>query len=358
MLPLPVLERAAAEIADVNGTGQSAMEMSHRSREFACIIENAERRLRTLMNIGDDYTVLFLQGGGWTQFAMVPLNLAGVEHGKAYKKATYIDTGIWAAKAAAEAAKYTDVRIGASSKDDAYAYIPKAPPPRSDDVYYYICLNNTIMGSTWAGLPETGRVPLVADISSCILSAPLDVSRFGLVFAGVQKNLGPAGCVIVIIRNNLISKAPAWVPDMMRYEIHTKEKSLFNTPPCYSIYIVNLVLEWLEEIGGVSEIYIRNKEKANVLYDYIDSSQFYYAPVEKQSRSLMNVRFGISENDISKREQLEKQFVQEAARSGLVNLAGHRLIGGLRASIYNAMPREGVCALIDFMREFASRAKT
>lgn len=352
MLPEAVLKRAAAEMLNVNGTGQSAMEMSHRSANFLPIIENAEANLRKLMNISDEYAVLFLQGGAWTQFSMVPINLAGVEAGAERKNAAYIDTGIWAAKMGGEAAKYVNMRCAASSKAQGYTFIPAAPPPNSDDAFYAICYNNTIMGSAWQSPPETGAVPLVADISSCILSAPLDVSRFGLLFAGAQKNLGPAGCTIVIIKKELAGKAPSWTPEMLRYDTHIKEKSLFNTPPCYCIYVIGLVLEWLLEQGGVAEMRKRNIEKAAMLYDYIDNSPFYIAPVQKESRSLMNVRFAVREDDGEKRGQLEKRFIAEAENEGLVNLAGHRLAGGLRASIYNAMPLDGVKTLINFMDKF------
>ena len=381
MLPLPVLERAAAEFMSVGGSGQSVMEMSHRSKDFIPIIENAEHLIRKLMHIPHDYHVLFLQGGAWTQFAMVPINLAGVAAGAVYKKATYIDTGVWAGKAAAEAAKYVNVRIGASGAcaigeagepdaaretgtacevsgvqggggHESYTAIPAAPPPRPDDVYYYICLNNTIMGTKWAALPETGAVPLVADISSCILSEPIDVTRYGILFAGAQKNLGPAGCTVVIVRNDLIKQVPAWTPAMLRYETHVKEKSLFNTPCCFGIYMIGLVLQWLEEQGGAEEMRRRNTEKAELLYNYLDASPVYYAPVEKNSRSRMNVRFGIRAASAEKKQEAEKRFVSGAEKAGLVNLAGHRLIGGLRASIYNAMPKEGVEALINFMDTF------
>jgi phosphoserine aminotransferase len=297
MLPEAVLKKASSEMLDVNGTGQSAMEMSHRSAHFLPIIEKAEANLRALMNIPNDYAVLFLQGGAWTQFSMVPINLAGVEAGAERKNAVFIDTGIWAAKMGGEAAKYVNMRCGASSKAEGYTFIPPAPPPAPSDVFYAICYNNTIMGSAWKTPPETGAVPLVADISSCILSAPLDVSRFGVLFAGAQKNLGPAGCTLVIIKKELTGKAPSWTPEMLRYDTHLKEKSLFNTPPCYSIYIIGLVLEWLLEQGGVAEIHRRNIEKAGLLYDYIDNSRFYKAPVQKESRSLMNVRFTIREDN-------------------------------------------------------------
>ncbi|QQO10517.1 3-phosphoserine/phosphohydroxythreonine transaminase [Breznakiella homolactica] len=347
MLPLAVLERAASEMTDANGSGQSVMEMSHRSKDFKPIIENAEALTRELMGVPDDYAVLFLQGGASLQFSMVPINLAGTEPGSSPRKATYVDTGIWAKKAAEEAAKYAQVTVAASSKDKSYTYIPAAPAPGPGDAYYHITLNNTIVGTKWPSLPDTGAVPLVADISSCILSEPLDVSRFGLLYAGAQKNLGPAGVTVVIVRKDLIGKAPGWTPAMLDYEIQAKDGSMYNTPPCYGIYIIGLVLEWLKAQGGVTAMAQRNREKAALLYDYLDASDFYTAPVEKNSRSLMNVPF------VQGNPDLEKQFVAEAAAEGLVNLAGHRLVGGMRASIYNAMPREGVEALIAFMDKFA-----
>jgi phosphoserine aminotransferase len=352
MLPLPVLERAAKEMTDANGTGQSVMEMSHRSGDFLPIIEKTESLLRAVMGIPDNYRVLFLQGGAMLQFSMVPINLAGVEAGETKKKASFVDTGVWASKAIAEAQKYADVRVAATSKDKNYTYIPDAPAPEADDSYYYICYNNTIFGTKWDAPPETGLAPLVADISSCILSEPLDVSRFGLLFAGAQKNLGPAGCTVVIIRDDLIGKAPSWTPSMLNYEIFANEKSLFNTPPCYSIYMVGLVLEWIGGQGGLTAITRRNREKAALLYDCLDASRLFRSPVEKAARSLMNVPFVVNETDEEKRAAIEKRFIKEAAGLGMVNLAGHRLVGGLRASIYNAMPVEGVEALTGFIRKF------
>lgn len=345
MLPLAVLERAAAEMTNANGTGQSVMEMSHRSKEFKSIIEHTEAMLRELMGIPDNYKVLFLQGGGTLQFSMIPLNLAVRNDGKK-RKVTYIDTGIWATKAAEEATKYVEVRIGASSKDQAYSYIPEAPAADAEDAYYHITWNNTIVGTKWNRIPDTGSVPLVADISSCILSEPLDVSKFGLLYAGAQKNLGPAGVTVVIIREDLIAKVPDWVPTLLRYEIHAKERSLYNTPPCYGIYMIGLVLDWMKEQGGLAEMEKRNREKAALLYEYLDQSKLFRSPIRKEDRSLMNIPFVIGDTD------LEARFVKEAEAAELVNLAGHRLVGGMRASIYNAMPKEGVLALIDFMHRF------
>ncbi|GHV83990.1 phosphoserine aminotransferase [Spirochaetia bacterium] len=354
MLPLPVLEKAAAEMCNANGSGQSVMEMSHRSDDFKPVIENTEKKIRSLLSVPDNYRVLFLQGGAWLQFAMVPINLSvagGKETGNK-KKAAYIDTGVWASKAAEEAGKYVSVRIAATSKDRNYTYIPKAPSPDPDDAYYYICLNNTIVGTEWRTVPDTGNVPLVADVSSCIMSEPLDVSRFGLIFAGAQKNLGAAGCTLVIIRDDLITDNFPQTPTMLSYKTYAKENSLFNTPPCYCIYIMGLVLDWIEQNGGLKEMERRNKEKASLLYDCLDNSRLFTAPVEKDSRSLMNVPFVFKESYAKNSADLEKRFLNEAAESGMVNLAGHRLVGGLRASLYNAMPLEGVKKLADFIENF------
>jgi phosphoserine aminotransferase len=283
---------------------------------------------------------------------MVPLNLAaGEEPGKG-KKAAYIDTGIWADKAVKEAKKYAAAEVRASSKDKAYTYIPSAPAPAQDDAYYHITLNNTIVGTKWDKLPDTGSVPLVSDVSSGILSEPLDVSKFGIIYAGAQKNLGPAGTTVVIIREDLIGKAPAWTPVMLRYDTHAGEGSMYNTPPCYGIYIIGLVLEWVKGLGGVDAIAKLNREKAKLFYDYLDSCELFYSPVDKQYRSLMNIPFVTTEQDEAKKSEIETRFVKEAAAAGLINLAGHRLVGGMRASIYNAMPIDGVKALIGFMEKF------
>jgi phosphoserine aminotransferase len=354
ILPLPVLERAAAEMSDVNETGQSVMEMSHRSKDFKGIIEKTEALLRELMGIPANYKVLFLQGGASLQFSMIPLNLAAGEPGAPKKKAVYIETGIWARKAAGEAAKYAEVSVRASSKDKGYTYIPKAPAPEPGDAYYHITLNNTIVGTKWTEIPDTGSVPLVADVSSCILSEALDVSRFGLLYAGAQKNLGPAGVTVVIIRDDLIGHAPSWTPALLRYDTHAGEGSLYNTPPCYSIYIMGLVLEWLEGLGGVPAIARINREKADLLYRYLEESKRFRSPVEKPFRSLMNIPFVCTGIEPARQAELETRFVKDAAVEGLVNLAGHRLVGGMRASIYNAMPVEGVRALIRFMEKFES----
>jgi phosphoserine aminotransferase len=351
-LPLPVLERAAAEMTNLNGSGQSAMEMSHRSKDFKPIIEKTEALLRELMNIPSNYRVLFLQGGASLQFAMVPLNLAGSESGAPEKSASYVDTGIWARKALEEGSKYVKTHVRGSSKDIHYAAIPRVLPPEPGDAYYHLTLNNTIVGTAWAALPDTGAAPLVADISSCILSEPLDISRFGLVYAGAQKNLGPAGTTVVILREDLIGKAPSRTPAMLRYDIHASEGSLYNTPPCYGIYVIGLVLEWLKGLGGAEAMGALNRAKADLLYGYLESSKLFRSPVEKSSRSIMNITFIPTTPDPEARAELEARFVREAAAQGLINLAGHRLVGGMRASIYNAMPIEGVRALIQFMEAF------
>lgn len=343
MLPLEVLEQAAKEMTNYNGSGMSVMEMSHRSAEFKQIIETAEQDLREIMNIPDNYRVLFLQGGGHMQFAMVAANLM-----RQSKKADYIVTGSWSKKASKEAAKYGDVKVVASSEDKNFTYIPKVAKEdfRPDADYVYICANNTIYGSRYTQLPDTGAIPLVADFSSSILSEEIDVSKFGIVWAGAQKNVGPAGVVIVIIREDLIGFAPENTPSMMDYKIMDDNGSMYNTPPTYGIYIAGLTFQWIKRQGGVKALQERNIKKAKMLYDYIDGSKLYTAPVAKEDRSLMNVVF------VTGDAELDKKFVAEAKEHGLVNLNGHRSIGGMRASIYNAMPIEGVETLIAFMKEF------
>lgn len=349
-LPEEVLRECAAEMMDFNGTGQSVMEMSHRSAAFKPIIEDAEKMVRKLMNVPDNYKILFLQGGGSTQFAMVALNL-----GNKKGKAAYIETGVWAKKAAAEAKNLgVAVDVIASSKDKNYSYIPRVEKITGDYDYAYICLNNTIMGTHYEYIPDTGDIPLVADISSCILSEPLDVSRFGLLFAGAQKNLAPAGVTLVIIRDDLITETPrAGTPTMLSYKTHADADSMYNTPPCYTIYVLDKVMHWIEKNGGAEGMLRLNREKADFLYDYLDKSDFYHATAEKGSRSLMNVPFLTKETDAEKADAINKKFVKEAAAAGLVNLAGHRLVGGMRASIYNAMTLDGVKALVSFMEKFA-----
>lgn len=357
-LPEEVLNECAAEMLDYKGTGQSVMEMSHRSKAYEPIIQDAEAMVRKLMNVPENYKVLFLQGGGSTQFAMVAQNL-GIHSGKA----AYIETGVWAKKAAAEAKKLgVDVDVIASSKDKGYSYIPRVEKVEGDYDYVYICLNNTIMGTHYEYLPETGDIPLVADISSCVLSEPLDVSRFGMVFAGAQKNLAPAGVTLVVIREDLITDSPrAGTPTMLCYKTHADADSMYNTPPCYTIYVLGKVLHWIEKNGGAEGMLKRNREKADYLYNFLDSSDFYHATAEKGSRSLMNVPFltkystgATDEASLAKEKEINDKFVKEAAAAGLVNLKGHRLVGGMRASIYNAMSLDGVKALVEFMKKFAA----
>lgn len=357
-LPEEVLNECAAEMLDYKGTGQSVMEMSHRSKAYEPIIQDAEEMVRKLMNVPENYKVLFLQGGGSTQFAMVAQNLA-IHSGKA----AYIETGVWAKKAAAEAKKLgVDVDIIASSKDKGYSYIPRVEKVEGDYDYVYICMNNTIMGTHYEYLPETGDIPLVADISSCVLSEPLDVSRFGMVFAGAQKNLAPAGVTLVVIREDLITDSPrAGTPTMLSYKTHADAGSMYNTPPCYTIYVLGKVLHWIEKNGGAEGMLKRNREKADYLYNFLDSSDFYHATAEKGSRSLMNVPFltkysagATDEASLAKEKEINDKFVKEAAAAGLVNLKGHRLVGGMRASIYNAMSLDGVKALVEFMKKFAA----
>lgn len=357
-LPEEVLNECAAEMLDYKGTGQSVMEMSHRSKAYEPIIQDAEAMVRKLMNVPENYKVLFLQGGGSTQFAMVAQNL-GIRSGKA----AYIETGVWAKKAAAEAKKLgVDVDVIASSKDKGYSYIPRVEKVEGDYDYVYICLNNTIMGTHYEYLPETGDIPLVADISSCVLSEPLDISKFGMVFAGAQKNLAPAGVTLVVIREDLITDAPrAGTPTMLSYKTHADADSMYNTPPCYTIYVLGKVLHWIEKNGGAEGMLKRNREKADYLYNFLDSSDFYHATAEKGSRSLMNVPFltkysagATDEASLAKEKEINDKFVKEAAAAGLVNLKGHRLVGGMRASIYNAMSLDGVKALVEFMKKFAA----
>lgn len=363
-LPEDVLKECAAEMMDCNGTGQSVMEMSHRSSSFEPIIQDAEAMVRKLMKVPENYKVLFVQGGGSTQFAMVAENL-GIHTGKA----AYIETGVWAKKAAQEAAKLgVEVTTIASSKDKGYSYIPKVEKIEGDYDYAYICFNNTIMGTHYEYIPETGNIPLVADISSCVLSEELDVSKFGLLFAGAQKNLAPAGVTLVIIREDLIPELDdcrPGTPTMLAYKTHADNGSMYNTPPCYTIYVLDKVLHWIEKNGGAAGINKLNVEKANYLYDYLDNSDFYRATAEKGSRSLMNVPFltkysvagATDEAVLAKEKEINSKFVKEAEAAGLVNLKGHRLVGGMRASIYNAMPLAGVKALVEFMKKFAEENK-
>ena len=349
VLPESVLKKAAAEMLDYEGCGQSVMEMSHRSKVYSTIIESAEALLREIMNIPDNYKVLFLQGGASTQFAAIPMNLMTKN-----KKADYVVTGQWAKKAAAEASRYGDVKIVASSADKTFSYIPKLDSSqfRKDADYFYICMNNTIYGTVYNELPDTGDVPLVADISSCILSKPIDVSKFGVLYAGAQKNMAPAGLTVVIVREDLIGNAMDITPTMLNWKTHADAGSMYNTPPCYTIYIAKLVLEWIKnEIGGLDKMYELNKKKADLLYNFLDSSEMFKGTVVKEDRSLMNVPF-VTGND-----ELDAKFVKESTEAGFVNIKGHRSVGGMRASIYNAMPYEGVEKLVEFMKKFEAENK-
>ncbi len=353
MLPVEVLERAAAEMLDCNGTGQSVMEMSHRSKAFEPIIANTEALLRELMQIPANYKVLFLQGGASLQFAMIPLNL------KKKGKAAYIDTGVWSGKAIKEAKKWMTVDVVASSKDKNYTYVPKVAKVEGEYDFVHVTSNNTIFGTKMNAFPATGDIPLVCDASSNILSEPMDVSKFGIIYAGAQKNLAPAGVTVVIIRDDLIrgpehaaGDLPADVPTMLRFDTHAAEGSMYNTPPCYSIYMMGLVLEHIKKTGGLAAVTKANVEKARVLYDFLDTSKFFKATTAKEDRSIMNIPFVTIINDAEKADAMNKKFVSEAAKAGLVNLAGHRLVGGMRASIYNAMPLDGVKALVEFMAKF------
>ena len=354
VLPEEVLTEAANDMLDYQGSGMSVMEMSHRSKVFDNIIKEAESDLRTLLNIPNNYKVLFLQGGASQQFAAVPMNLMK------NKKADYIVTGQWAKKAFEEGKIYGDCIALASSADKTFSYIPDCSdlPVREDADYVYICENNTIYGTKFRELPNTKGKVLVADQSSCFLSEPIDVSKYGIIFAGVQKNVGPAGMVIVIIREDLIREdVLEGTPTMLKYKTQADAESLYNTPNCWCIYMCGLVFKHLLKNGGLSEMKKRNEEKAKILYDYLDSSKLFYGTVEKESRSLMNVPFIVNPNvikDPAKKEELEAKFVKEAKEAGLENLKGHRSVGGMRASIYNAMPREGVIALVNFMKKFES----
>ncbi|MDY4976780.1 MAG: 3-phosphoserine/phosphohydroxythreonine transaminase [Clostridia bacterium] len=348
MLPEAVLKKAADQMLDYQGCGMSVMEMSHRSKDYEAIINRAEELFRELMNIPSNYKVLFLQGGASTQFAMIPLNLMSKS-----KKVDTILTGQWAKKAASEAKKFGTVNVLASSEDKVFNYIPKVDPSSfsADADYFHITYNNTIYGTKYNVIPDTGSVPLVADISSCVLSEELDVSKFGLLYAGAQKNIGPAGLTVVIIREDLIGKADASVPTMLNYQTHADNGSMYNTPPTYAIYICMLVLEWLKELGGVKAIEAVNREKAKILYDFLDESKMFHGTVVPEDRSLMNVPF------VTGQDELNAKFIQEAKAAGFVNLKGHRTVGGMRASIYNAMPTEGVVKLVEFMKQFEMNNK-
>jgi phosphoserine aminotransferase len=347
VLPVEVLETARGEMLNWHDSGMSVMEMSHRSKWFDEIINKTEEDLRDLMSIPSNYKVLFLQGGATTQFSMIPMNL--MRKGKA----DYVNTGAWSKKAISEARKYGKVNIVASSEESTFTYIPEFDPKTfsADADYFYITTNNTIYGTRYTKLPDTGNVPLVADMSSNILSEVYDVSKFGLIFAGAQKNMGPAGVTVVIIREDLVNDAHPEVPTLLQYKIHAENRSLYNTPPCYCIYICGLVFEWLKKLGGVPAMQKINEEKAGILYDYLDNSDMFKGTVAKKDRSLMNIPF------VTGNKELDSQFIKEAAEKGFVNLKGHRSVGGMRASIYNAMPIEGVKALVEFMKDFEMKNK-
>ena len=343
VLPECVLKEAAAEMLDYKGTGMSVMEMSHRSKAYDEIIKTAEADLRELMNIPDNYKVLFLQGGASQQFAMIPMNLMK------NKVADYIVTGQWAKKAYQEALKYGKANKIATSEDKTFSYIPDCSDlPISEDAdYVYICENNTIYGTKFKELPNTKGKVLVSDVSSCFLSEPVDVSKYGIIYGGVQKNIGPAGVVIVIIREDLITEdVLSGTPTMLQYKIHADADSLYNTPPAYGIYICGKVFKWLKEQGGLEVMKEKNERKAKILYDFLDESKLFKGTVEKKDRSLMNVPF------VTGDAEMDAKFVKEAKAAGLENLKGHRSVGGMRASIYNAMPEEGVKALVAFMKKF------
>ncbi|MRH44491.1 3-phosphoserine/phosphohydroxythreonine transaminase [Aquibacillus halophilus] len=343
MLPLTVLEKVQQELLSYQDSGMSVMELSHRSGLYTEVIRGAEQLLRDLMNIPENYKVLFIQGGASQQFAMIPMNLL-VKSGKA----DFVNTGSWSKKAIKEAKKFGEVRVIATSEDENFTYIPKVDStmidPEAD--YVHITTNNTIEGTAFRDFPDTGNVPLVADMSSNILSEEIDVSKFALIYAGAQKNIGPAGLTVVIIREDLIGHAEETCPTMLDYKTHSESGSLYNTPPTFAIYMAKLVFDWLSDHGGIKAMQKVNEEKARVLYNYIDGSKFFSSPVRKDSRSIMNIPFVIPNRE------LDTAFVKQAQAKGLETLKGHRSVGGMRASIYNAMPLEGVQALVDFMREF------
>ncbi len=340
-LPEELLKQAAADLVEYPGAGMSVMEMSHRSGDYQAIIDETEANIRKVMSIPDNYKVLFLQGGASLQFAMIPMNLKGK-----FNKAMYINTGMWTKKAIKEAKKLTNVVIGADSSDKTFNYIPELPEVPQDLDYCFICSNNTIYGTRMAELPNTGNVPLVADMSSCIMSEPVDVSKYGLIFAGAQKNLGPAGVTLVIIREDLITECPDEMPTFLSYKTHADEGSMFNTPPTYGIYMIGLMMKWILANGGIEGIHKANLKKADILYGYLDKSAMFSATVEPKDRSLMNIPF------IANTDELNAKFVKEATAAGFKNLKGHRSVGGMRASIYNAVSADAVQALVDFMTEF------
>jgi phosphoserine aminotransferase len=343
VLPEPVLEQAAHEMLDWRGSGMSVMEMSHRGKEFIAIHAQAEADLRELLAIPPGYKVLFLQGGASAQFAMIPLNLLRGKGG-----ADYVNTGQWSKKAIGEAKKYCKVNVAASSEDASFTYVPKQSSWKLDPdaAYVHITSNETIGGVEFHWIPDTGDVPLVADASSHILSGPLDVSRFGLIYAGAQKNIGPAGLAIVIVREDIMGHADARTPGVFDYRIQAESDSMYNTPPTYAVYVAGLVFQWLKKLGGLEKMQALNVAKAKLLYDYLDQTEFYHTPVAKEDRSRMNIPFTL------RNAALDEEFLKQAKSRGLVQLKGHRSVGGMRASLYNAMPLEGVERLVQFMKEF------
>jgi len=348
VLPVSVLERAREEMLNFENTGMSVMEMSHRSKAFEGILGKAIGSFRRILEIPENYDILFLQGGASLQFSMVPMNLCVPG-----RPVDFIHTGYWSKKAIDEAEKVGPCRLAASTEPQKFMRLPRLDEIKLEAgaSYAYLCSNNTIEGTQWREFPDTGELPLVGDMSSDILSHRFDVKRFGLIFAGAQKNIGPSGVTVVIIRKDLVERGSAKLPTMLQYRTHSKNNSLYNTPPTFGIYIAWLVLEWVESLGGLAAIERLNQEKAEILYRAIDESGFYRCPVEKKDRSWMNVVYRIKEGD----EVLEKKFVEEAKTRGMIGLQGHRAVGGLRASIYNAHPVEGVRALVDFMREFQKK---
>ncbi len=348
VLPVSVLERAREEMLNFENTGMSVMEMSHRSKAFEGILTKAIAGFRRVLGIPENYDVLFLQGGATLQFSMVPMNLC-----LSNQPMDYIHTGYWSKKAIDEAEKVGTCRLAATSEPQKFMRLPRLEEIKLDEKasYAYLCSNNTIEGTQWREFPDTGEIPLVGDMSSDILSHRFDVRKFGLIFAGAQKNIGPSGVTVVIIRKDLAERGSAKLPVMLQYRTHTKNNSLYNTPPTFGIYIAWLVMEWVESLGGLAAMERLNEEKAGILYRAIDESGFYRCPVEKQDRSWMNVVYRIKDGD----EALEKKFVEEAKAQGMVGLQGHRAVGGLRASIYNAHPIEGVKTLVDFMKEFRKK---
>jgi phosphoserine aminotransferase len=348
-LPLSVLERVREELLDYGSSGMSVMEMSHRSAEFEAINYKAEEGLRRQLSIPDDYSVLFLQGGGSLQFAMVPMNLYAPG-----KPVDALHTGAWTAKAIEELKKVAELRLAASTEGDQFTRIPrqseiKISPEAS---YVHMCTNNTIEGTQWTTMPDTGNVPLVADMSSDILSRPVEVERFGLIFAGAQKNLGPSGVTVVIIRKDLVERGSDKIAKILQYRTHAKEKSLYNTPPAFAVYVLGLVVDWIGSEGGAAGIEKINARKAKLLYGALDAGNFYNCPVEKESRSKMNIVFRVAGGN----EAIEKKFAKEAEAAGLIGIKGHRSVGGMRASLYNAVPLQAVEALVSFMREFERKS--